>query len=448
MAHSNFADRDSAYNFWVIPIPGTGGSLYTKTEDSNLVVKSGYLIRSANAAETSLDITGDLNTTSPLWIVGGAPEGLQTLTFNGKSIDFSVDENGSILASLEYTPPQFEIPDLKEQQWYYIDSLPEIQDGYQDSQWTTASLSATNNTNRALTTPTSLYSSDYGYHTGILIYRGSFTATGNETTVLFQTQGGLAYGASVFIDNIFLGSTVGKKSGSSANATYTLPQLKPNETHSFTIVVDNMGLDEEWTVGSNTMKAPRGLLDYNLAGHDKNEITWKLTGNLGGEDYIDHIRGPLNEGGLWAERQGYHLPNPPTDTWLTSNGPTEGIDSAGIGFYTTSFELDIPDGYDIPLSIRLSNVNSTSAVRVQLYINGWQYGKYVSNIGPQTEYPIPEGIWNYHGQNWLSVSLWGLEATGGKVDAIELIAGQAVETGREQVELVSSPAWSKREGAY
>lgn len=44
------------------------------------------------------------------------------------------------------------------------------------------------------------------------------------------------------------------------------------------------------------MKAPRGVLDYSLSGHEKSDISWKITGNLGGEDYQDRTRGPLNEG--------------------------------------------------------------------------------------------------------------------------------------------------------
>jgi hypothetical protein len=54
-----------------------------------------------------------------------------------------------------------------------------------------------------------------------------------------------------------------------------------------------------------------GILDYSLAGRDQSAITWKLTGNLGGEEYVDKVRGPLNEGGLFAERQGFTQPYPP-----------------------------------------------------------------------------------------------------------------------------------------
>lgn len=47
---------------------------------------------------------------------------------------------------------------------------------------------------------------------------------------------------------------------------------------------------------------PRGIRGYSLSGNTFD--TWKLIGNFGGEDYPDKVRGPYNEGGLWAERVG------------------------------------------------------------------------------------------------------------------------------------------------
>lgn len=143
------------------------------------------------------------------------------------------------------------------------------------------------------------------------------------------------------------------------------------------------------------MKSPRGILNYALSGHAQDSITWKLTGNLGGEQYIDQVRGPLNEGGLYAERQGYTQPSPPSSSW-TSGSPFKGIKSAGVGFWTSTFKLDLPKGYDVPLAFNFGNstsTNGTSDYRVQLWVNGWQFGKYVNNVGPQTSFPVPQGMY-------------------------------------------------------
>lgn len=40
------------------------------------------------------------------------------------------------------------------------------------------------------------------------------------------------------------------------------------------------------------------------------------------------------------------------------------------------------------------------------WVNGYQYGKYVPHIGPQTKFPIPPGILNTQGENHLAVSIW------------------------------------------
>lgn len=131
------------------------------------------------------------------------------------------------------------------------------------------------------------------------------------------------------------------------------------------------------------MKNPRGILDYSLSGHAATDITWKLTGNLGGENYVDRTRGPLNEGGLFAERQGFHQPAAPTSTWSTGS-PLTGLTTAGVMFYTTSFDLDMPTGYDIPLSFVFTNATGPSIpnYRCQLYVNGYQFGKYSKLLWP------------------------------------------------------------------
>jgi hypothetical protein len=142
------------------------------------------------------------------------------------------------------------------------------------------------------------------------------------------------------------------------------------------------------------MKSPRGILNYALSGRNQSTITWKLTGNLGGEQYIDKVRGPLNEGGLYAERQGFTQPYPPNLNWA-SGDPETGISKAGVAFYQASFSLDLPRDYDIPLTFNFGNTTIDGAVadyRAQLWVNGYQFGKYVNNIGPQAAFPVPQGM--------------------------------------------------------
>jgi len=394
-------DRGSAYDYWVVDLPNdpvSGNHTNQTYFPSTPIVKAGYLIRTIEVAQGSIHLTGDLNSTTALEVISGAPANTTALTFNGASLPFTQNpRTGVVTATAPYADcPPFTLPDLRTIGWNVLDSLPEIQPNYDDSLWTPADLSYSNNTIRNLTTPVSLYASDYGYNTGSLLYRGHFTATGAEKTLYLSTQGGSAFGHSVWLNSTFVGSFYGGDKYLFYNDTYTLPSsLTAGQHYVFTILIDNMGLDEDWTVGSETMKNPRGVLDYSLSGgHAKSDISWKLTGNLHGEDYEDKTRGPLNEGGLYAERQGYHLPGAPTASALGSSrcaaGPMDGLAAAGVNFYSTTFELNMPVGYDIPLSFAFANVtepvNTTGGVpayRCQIYVNGWQFGKYVHNIGPQ-----------------------------------------------------------------
>ncbi|KAI9675968.1 MAG: hypothetical protein M1822_008354 [Bathelium mastoideum] len=445
-------DRYSAYNYWVLDLPSTTGNFTTgnSTSSQAVLLRAGYLMRTAEVNGSTLSLTGDLNATTPLEVITGAPK-ISTLSFNGQSIAFQQASTGIVTSNLSYSAPTFTIPDLSSLTWRYLDSLPEINSSYDDSLWTVADHTTSNNTARNLTTPTSLYASDYGYNTGTLLYRGHFTATGAESSITLNTQGGSAFGTSAYLNGTYLGSYPGIDAASSANNTYPLTVTAGNN-YVITVLVDNMGLDENGEAGSSEMKDPRGVIDFSLAGRNKSAITWKLTGNLGGEDYQDRTRGPLNEGGMYAERQGYHLPGAPINSsqFSDSAGPTSGISQPGIGFFGVEFDLDLPEGYDIPLYFNFANSTNTTVAdyRVQLYVNGYQFGKYVHNIGPQDSYPVPEGILNYHGSNYVALTLWALQEGGASVQSLQLVNGDVIQSGYGPVGLSPLTGYTEREGAY
>ena len=211
-----------------------------------------------------------------------------------------------------------------------------------------------------MTSPVSLYGSDYGYNTGNLLFRGHFVATGTESTLALRVLGGLAFGYSVWLNETHLGSWPGINVNADYNQTLALPRLSAGQSSVLTILQDQMGFDENEKIGMDQMKIPRGVLSYSFSSRRPFDILWNITGNLGGEDCVDKTRGPLNEGGLYAERQGYHLPEPPSSNWSRGK-PTDGLTSAGVRLYTTSFYLDMPYGYDIPLSFQFQNSTSNDA---------------------------------------------------------------------------------------
>ncbi|OAA47981.1 beta-galactosidase lacA [Cordyceps fumosorosea ARSEF 2679] len=445
-------DRNSAYNYWapILPTNKNGNFGSTVMNPEAVIINGPYLVRSADVSGSTLNIQADFNKTTEFEVIG-APKGVSRLSINGKSTKFTKSKEGNWLAKPSITFPDVKLPDLKSLNWMSLDSLPELQPSYDDSDWTRAQ-NFTRNPVWPLSTPVSLYGSDYGYNTGALLFRGRFTATGGggPSSLSLRTMGGLAFASSVWLDGVFVGATLAQANNDEANSTYTLPTLEPGTLHVLTIVVDNMGLNEDFVIGDEDMKRPRGILSYSLTNSDGSQTpidSWKITGNLGGEDYKDHFRGPLNEGGLFAERQGYHQPNPPAVKFLDKT-PFEQHDGAGIQFYTAKFTLDLPaHDYDIPLSFVFAN-STSQPYHAFLYVNGFQFGKYISYLGPQTSFPVPEGIIDHSGENWVALAVWALDKGGATVPGLELQARQPVLTGRQPVEVVDSPRWRKRSDAY
>lgn len=104
-------------------------------------------------------------------------------------------------------------------------------------------------------------------------------------------------------------------------------------------------------------------------------IDWKVQGNLGGEDLADPVRGPYNEGGLYGERKGWHLPDFETDdAWTTASVP-ESKNRSGVSWYRTEFEVNVPDGYDVPMGLRFKD-KTDQRYRALVFLNGWQLGRY------------------------------------------------------------------------
>ncbi|KAJ3758163.1 galactose-binding domain-like protein, partial [Lentinula raphanica] len=158
----------------------------------------------------------------------------------------------------------------------------------------------------------------------------------------------------------------------------------------------------------NDPKSPRGVRGFQLDSGVFSE--WKVQGKVGGySGYPDKVRGVLNEGGLYGERKGWHLPGFDTTNW-TSRDISSGLPnaSAGVGFFVTTFDLKIPEGFDVLMSFTFEEVLG-QAYRAYIFINGWMLGKRVANLGPQYKFPVHQGILDYQGVNTVAVALWSME---------------------------------------
>ncbi|PFH52549.1 glycoside hydrolase family 35 protein [Amanita thiersii Skay4041] len=439
-------DRVNAYQTWVLHLPTTGP--FSKFDNHNpVIIKGGYLLRSANTSGGNLAITGDLNSTTSFEIIAPAAVS-KSISINGVKVLTKKTTHNTLVAEQSISLPTVALPHLATLKWRRASSLPEIRPTYSDIKWTSANHNTTVNPTTP-PTPVVLYAGDYGYHTGNILWRAHFNATGSETGFTADIWGGSAFGYSVWLDSIFIGSWEGDAIHANYERTFAFPKkLEQESSHVLTILQDHMGYEEDWTAASDFFKIPRGIMNYSFPNSPDTTVNvWKVAGNLGGEDYVDTVRGPLNEGGLYGERQGWHLPGFDDTKW-ESGSPIDGMSTAGVMFYRTTFPLNIPDGVDYPMALVIANSTINPHFRAQFYVNGYQFGKYINHIGPQKSFPVPQGILNYKGINTLAVSLWAVQDTGARLDTLELLITAKLKSAMPPVVNQPLTAWSLRPNAF
>ncbi|KAL1311871.1 hypothetical protein AAFC00_001943 [Neodothiora populina] len=394
-------DRSFAYKMWQPVLTNDPHVPLDKT----ILVLGPYLVRTASTSNDTLAITGDYNGTTTIEIF--APS-VKQVTFNGEIVIVKPTDHNSIIGTLSSSDVtvaslQASLPALTA--WKVKDSLPERFAEYNDSgaAWVNADHNTTLHPVPPATYPV-LFADEYGFHTGPLLWRGRFA--GNASGVFLNIIGGKGSGWSAWLNGVFLGSSYGNTTLSQSNQTLEFPVNSTAKENVLFIIQDHMGKDE--TAGALD---PRGILNATLLGAS-HFTSWKLAGKAGGQANIDPIRGPLAEGGLTAERLGWHLPGFDDSNWKSSSSIQ--LSGPGVKFYRTMVPLDMPSGHDISLAFELSPP-TRSKIRVQLYVNGYQFGKSVPYIGNQIEFPVFPGILDYLGNNTIGLSIWTQDNSGGEV---------------------------------
>lgn len=355
-------DMPTAWTFFAPPTtpdPNVGAN-------DQIFVIGPYLVRDANVFGGTVYVTGDNANDTSIEVYVSNP-GVRTINWNGQYLQTSMTPYGSLIAKCNGAAGRtVNLPTLTG--WRVNDSLPEAQPSYDDSKWTVCNKTTTLSPVAPLTRPV-LFSSDYGYYTGAKIYRGYFdgtTATGANITA----SGGLAFGWNAWLNGKLVGGDPGN-----ASLTTTSDYLDfsgatlYNKSNVLTVVVDYHGHDETSTAYG--VENPRGILGAVL--HEGNGTLnfseWKIQGNAGGSANIDPVRGPMNEGGLYGERLGWHLPGFDASKWQ-SGSPLQGLSKSGINFYVTTFRLDLDEDLDVPIGVQFNSPAGTVA-RVMFFINGY-----------------------------------------------------------------------------
>jgi len=399
------ADTTTAEQLWPLQVQGRP-----------VLVRGAYLIRAAELAGDTLLLSGDTNGPTELSVL--FPESIHHTAWQG---------------SLN-SQPDVELPVLK--QWKFQFESPERNPVFDDSDWTVADHATTNNPNPPSSLPV-LYEDDYGFHHGNVWYRGHFVATGNESGITIDGEGGSKGIYSVWLNGALLGT---QPSGSN---TFTFPAgvLQPGRNNVIAILVMNVGHEEDYSP-NDRYKSPRGIRTAAMVGAST-AVQWKIQGSAGGENLIDPVRGPMNIGGLYGERHGWFLSGYPDHSWSKVSLPhrwsTIGL-PAGIGWYRTEFSLHLPPHSDVPIGLKMSD-DPVRHYRALIFLNGWMLGIYANDLGPQHIFSLPTGILNPNGTNTLAIAVWGEDGASAGPGAVSLYEYGAYEGG-VPVAPVNAPGWS------
>jgi len=387
------ADSDTASTFWRVD-----------TQDGPILARGPYLVRSAESRGSTLRLRGDASTAGPLEVF--APRRVRAVYWNGERVRGWVPG-----------PARVTLPSLTG--WRYTRDVPEADPAFDDARWVAADHTTTDNPARPATLPV-LYTDDYGFHHGDVWYRGHFTATGAESALALTAGTGRAGVWSVWVNGVGLGTVAtGTASGNqNSSRTFTVPAglLRPGSDNVVSVLVRDMGHNENG--GSNdNHKAPRGLLAASLTAADgtATTLTWRIQG---GRD--DRLRGPLNFGGLHGERVGYPLPGFRPRGWSAVTLPHQDV-APGVAWYRTTVRLDLPRGQDVPVGLRFTD-DPARHYRVLIFVNGWQVGQYVNDLGPQRVFTLPQGILRHQGVNTIALAVWSADAATAGLGQVSLTA--------------------------
>ena len=374
--------------------------------DRQVLVSGPYLVRGAKIVGNVIEVTGDLDAPTTLEVF--APQSVDRIVWNGYWVNARRTSYGTLMAQLQ-GPAAVQLPSLAA--WKFQFESYERNAGFNDSAWTVANHLATNNLNVPGTLPV-LYEDDYGFHHGDVWYRGHFMATGNETGITLDGEGGIYGIYSVWLNGALLGTQ------QSGEHTFDFPfaALRKGQDNVVAVLVMNMGHNESFSPfdnGRNTTRDPRGLRTALLQGEAAAALSWRIQGNQGGEQVVDPVRGWFNNGGLYGERNGWHLPLFNDDGWVPETLPDRWATRrlpAGVGWYRTTFNLNLPENSDVPIGIDIDDPTPLP-YRALIFVNGWQMGIYANELGPQRTFPIQPGILDPNGLNTIAIAVWGEEGS-------------------------------------
>jgi hypothetical protein len=92
----------------------------------------------------------------------------------------------------------------------------------------------------------------------------------------------------------------------------------------------------------------------------------------------------------------------------------------GTAWYRTTFDLNAPAGADASLGLNITDLVA-KPYRALIFVNGWNLGQYISDVGPQHTFVLPNGILRPHGGNTLAIAVTSNAAGAGGLGTVKLV---------------------------
>jgi hypothetical protein len=374
------------------------------TPSGTLLVYGPQLLRHAEVRGSEVHLTGDVTGETTLEVWG--PRGIASLVWNGRRVPTRVTMSGSLMTT-DMLPavPEVVLPALDG--WRTRTENPEAGPSFDDSSWKVADRTSSYSVTPVPEGGPVLFADDYGFHYGDVWYRGTFSdSTGIEKVSLSYSTGtqGLLM---AWLDGEPLGThrmpvpdkdTTIRKGSWDATAVFPVRErLRSPGRHVLSVLVRRMQHDQDGKA-QDTHKVARGLTAAVFKGAAPH-VGWRIQG----ETAPDPVRGPQNNGGLYGEREGWHLPGLPDRDWQKVTFP-RAERRQGVTWYRTTFRLSVPQDVDASIGLTLED-DPYRAYRAQIFLNGWNMGQYINNVGPQHTFVLPNGILRTRGTNTLALAV-------------------------------------------
>lgn len=429
-----FADDETSLRLWPYDTPS-----------GTLLVYGPALLREVALRDGTAQLTGDTieQTGLEVW----APRGIDQVTWNGRPVDTRPSGTGSLVARrmLPGVPP-VRLPTL-EGGWRRRTENPESAPDFDDSAWRTADRTTSHSVTPVPEGQPVLFADDYGFHYGDVWYRGRFardTGEGGDAGAVESVS--LAYRTDArgllmaWLDGEPLGTHrmpvpdvpangTEQQAGWAAQATFPLPDgpaAGRADTRVLSVLVRPMPHPLDGGA-RDSHRTARGLTGVTFKGAPV-KVSWRLQGVA----VADPVRGPLNNGGLFGEREGWHLPGFADTGWEAARLPRSDERRQGVTWYRRTFRLGVAPGTDASVGLVLDD-DPARAYRVQIFLNGWNMGQYVNDLGryvddtgqyvddtgryaddagPQHTFALPNGVLRTRGTNTLALAVLSEGTTG------------------------------------